>query len=448
MNPRSIRVRLTLWYLAALSAGLLTLDVATWFAMREMLLANREAAMDGRLAALANFIERESVGQDFAAIREEAREYSSGLPEQHLLRVTLPDGSLLFERPSGAADLLTRRGHFTIRGHEVDLELGAPLDDYYKTLALLRRVMIGLFPGVLALAGFGGWWLAQRGLQPVDRMTSEALAIDAKDLETRLSVPQSGDELQRLAETFNDLLARIRASVRTVMQFTADAAHELRTPVTVIRSASELALRRERTPDGYRQALRTIHEESSQMTELLDQLLTLAQGDAGVLRFELDAVPAGVVVNRCCEVAAALAEAKGVHLACRVPEEDVLVLADESALRRLLLILIDNAIKFTPASKFVFVSMRTDSQNCRIDVVDEGPGVAPELLPLIFDRFFRADAARTRSEGAGLGLAIARAIVRGHGGSIEAFPSSASGMVFRITLPLIGTRQPDLAQAR
>ncbi|MEX2299741.1 MAG: histidine kinase dimerization/phospho-acceptor domain-containing protein [Bryobacterales bacterium] len=236
--------------------------------------------------------------------------------------------------------------------------------------------MVGQFPVVFVIAAAGGWWLARRALRPVDEMTREARSINVKDLAARVSVPDTGDELQRLADSWNELLARIEASVRSVTRFTADAAHELRTPVAVVRATAELALRHERTPDSYRQTLQAIQRETVQMTDLLEKLLLLALGDAGQCQFQFDAVLVGTVIERLKEVVAPLAESKQIRLEWIVPKQDILVWADEAALRRLVLILADNAVKFTPAGGSVSLRLEASPAECVLEVEDTGCGIA------------------------------------------------------------------------
>lgn len=322
----------------------------------------------------------------------------------------------------------------TVRGQPVEVTLTISLADFHRVLQTLAWVMMAVFPAVLAIAAVGGWWLAKRALQPVGAMTREARDINARDLSARVSVPETGDELQELAEAWNSLLARIEASVQAVRRFTADAAHELRTPVTVIRTSAELALRHPRTSESYRQTIGAIEAETVQMTGLLDQLLLLARGDAGQWKFRLETVFMDQLLRGLRRSVDPLAEKSGVTIDWVVPGLSVIVQADEEALRRVILILIDNALKHTPLGGRVSVRLVQGNGTCEVDVSDNGGGIAPEDLPRIFDRFYRADSVRTPGSGAGLGLCIAQSIVENHRGRIEAIPLP-QGALFRVTLP-------------
>ncbi|MEZ5364275.1 MAG: HAMP domain-containing protein [Bryobacterales bacterium] len=332
---RSIRLRLTLWYSAVLAAGMIVLNLVTWFALHEALMSSYAGDLENRLAAFASFVEQEAAGHDRADLLEEAREYSTGLPEGDSLRVLDSEGTVLFEHGTMAAESIERSRLFKIRGHEVRLELSAPLHDYYETLGVLRRVMIGVSPVVLALAVLGGGWLARRSLQPVDELTREARAIDEKDLKTRLSVPATGDELQRLAETLNDLLSRIKLSPQR------DSFHRRRRARAADPGGRHSRIHRACAAAttvcaGLPRSARGDQKETLHVTTLLDQLLTLARGDAGALELEFDALPVGSLLRQSLRSAAPLAESKGLRLGSVLPDKDSLIWADEAAARRLL----------------------------------------------------------------------------------------------------------------
>lgn len=433
---RSIRFQLTFWYLLVLLSGMLLFAASTWFMLRASLLENYQRSLDERLSALTAYLSQEASGDDLTSLREEAREYAATLQEGHGLRVAQPDGAVIFEKAPAAGASLQRRLRVKIRGHSLDVELFLPLDDFHRTLNTLAWVMFAVFPLVIGIAVWGGWWLARRAFHPVAAMTAEARAIHADDLSARLSVPATRDELPQFAEVWNELLARIEASVRSVSRFTADAAHELRTPVTVIRTSAELALRHRRTPESYAQTLSSIQSETEEMTELLDRLLLLARGDAGQWQFDFEIIFADDLLKKLRTAVFSLAESKGVQVDFQFPSQPAMVWGDESALRRLFMILADNAIKYTPAGANVFLNLKIENEHCSFEVSDSGCGITSEHLPFVFERFYRADAARTRGLGAGLGLAIARSIIDAHHGRIEIASVPGQGSSFKVFLPL------------
>jgi signal transduction histidine kinase len=237
------------------------------------------------------------------------------------------------------------------------------------------------------------------------------------------------------------MLGRIEASVKRLTQFTADASHDLRTPVALIRTSAELALRRSRTEEEYRETLSRILATSEETTHLIENLLTLARADAGAanLHFEnLDLVPH---LERIAAEAGILAASKGIQVSGEFPAGPVRVSADPAAIERLLLIVVENAVKYTPTGGKIALNLANGSGNARIEIHDSGIGISGKDLPHIFERFYRADQARSRETGgSGLGLAIARWIVDLHGGLIEAESTCDNGSVFRITLPIAANR--------
>jgi heavy metal sensor kinase len=434
---RSIRTQLALWYLVVLMLGMTAFGVASWVVLRQVLLENRHRGIDQRLSALEVFLSQESRGDSLLDLSEESREYATALPEGQGLRVRTSSGQLLFERKPAGGDTLERSRKVLVRGHPIEITLIISLADFYRVLGTLAWVMFAVFPMVLVIAMGGGWWLAKRALQPVGAMTREARQISAHDLSARVSIPPTGDELQDLAEAWNELLARIESAVRAVKRVTADAAHELRTPVTVVRATAELSLRHPRSAESYRQTIESIAHETVQMTELLDQLLLLARGDAGEWKFRFDTVFADQILRGLRTALAPLAESKELQITWEIPLDSVMIRADEAAFRRLAFILIDNALKHTPAGGSISVRLYLGESECVMAVADTGAGISAEDLPHIFERFYRADAARTPGVGAGLGLAIAHTIVDAHQGTLEVASTGNSGTTVRVTLPAI-----------
>jgi len=323
-------------------------------------------------------------------------------------------------------------------GQRYDVRVAVPTEPFDQALDSFRLIEKEALPALVVLASLLGYWLSGKSLQPVNRIIETAERIGAQNLSLRLDVPGPRDELRRLTETLNAMLNRIEGAFQKITQFTADASHDLRTPVAVIRGTAEIALRRPRQAEEYKEALARILDTSLQTSELLENLLTLARSDAGVLDLDLRPLDLNQHLRKAQELGAVLAAEKSLSLTLETPTSPTWVRADEIAIHRLLLILIDNAVKYTPAGGRCEIALSRSEQLAHIAVKDTGIGIAGEDLDTIFERFRRADRARSReTPGAGLGLAIARWITEIHGGSISAESAIGAGSVFHIRLPVL-----------
>jgi signal transduction histidine kinase len=261
-------------------------------------------------------------------------------------------------------------------------------------------------------------------------------------------VPQTHDELQRLSETLNSMLERLEAAFKKIIQFTADASHELRTPVAVMRTRTELSLRKPRSADEYRETLAQVHSELEKTSELVERLMLLARADYGVEALQLSTTDLREIVREVCGQGKMLSAAKEIDFRQQIQEIPLWVKADAHALRRLFLILVDNAVKYTPQGGRVDVVVGQENGFAIGEVRDTGIGIAPEDLPNVFERFYRADKARSReSGGVGLGLSIGRWIAEAHGGTIDVQSSPGGGSIFRVRLPLFDGESPGLDNA-
>jgi heavy metal sensor kinase len=309
-----------------------------------------------------------------------------------------------------------------------------------ETVAMTRRrfllVMATVLPLALLFAGGGGWLLARRALRPVDRMTEATRRISAEHLSERLETTGSDDELDRLAVTLNDMLGRLDAAFRQVRQFSADASHELQTPLTILKGEIEVALRAPRSPEEYQRVLVSALEESERIARLVEGLLLLSRADAGVLRMDRQPVDLAELIADVSEYMRPLAEAHGVAMELKsvLP---ITIQGDRAHLRRLLLNLVDNGIKYTPAGGSVSLTLQRDAAWAVLRIADTGIGLEPEELEQVFQRFYRAPAAVEQGkEGSGLGLCIARSIAEAHGGHIQVESSPGQGSAFTVFLPL------------
>ena len=284
-----------------------------------------------------------------------------------------------------------------------------------------------------------GEWIARRALEPVDRIITEVRAIsDGRSLHRRLAVPRVKDELGRLADTLNQMMERLERSFAALRRFTADASHELKTPLTVLRAGVERVITHPAAPPEMLPVIEETLAEINRMTELVDALLTLARADEGRADLHREAVDLRAVIDEVRETGELLAEHGGVTMEVATPAGPVVLPVDRSRIRELILNLVENAVKYTPRGGSVRLQLGTADGRVLLSVADTGIGVAPGDLPHIFDRFWRADGARTRTgerSGTGLGLAICKWIAEAHGGSIDVQSRPGRGTTFTVILP-------------
>jgi heavy metal sensor kinase len=308
----------------------------------------------------------------------------------------------------------------------------SPLEAVDAPLRRLRLILLLVLPAALVLSGAAGAWLAGRTLRPVDRMADSARAITAANLDRRLPVPETRDELSRLAATFNGMLERIEEGFSFHRQFWEDVAHELKTPLAIMKGEIEVALKTGAGGEEARHVLASNLEEVERLIRLIEKMLTLARLDRGGAPLETTEVDLAALAARAAADFRTLAEDKGVRLRFEAPAA-ARVRGDETRLRGLLTILLDNAVKFTPAGGTVGVEVAAGADEVRLSVSDTGPGIAAGELPRIFDRFVRPGG--PGESGFGLGLSIAKAIAESHGGRIEVRSRPGAGSTFTAVLP-------------
>jgi two-component system OmpR family sensor kinase len=296
-----------------------------------------------------------------------------------------------------------------------------------------------ILPLGLVAALLMGTWIASHALGAVDQIITEVREItDGRSLHRRLAEPVVKDELGRLAETLNQMMTRLERSFAALRRFTADASHELKTPLTVLRAGVERVITTPNLPQDTLATLEETLQEIKRMTELVDALLTLARADEGIAPLHREPVDLRGIVAEVQETGELLAEQAGVTMEVATPAEPMIVSADASRIRQLILNLLTNAVKYTPAGGSVRMQLAVGNGRVTLSVADTGIGIAAGDLPHIFDRFWRADSARTRTgerPGAGLGLAICKWIAEAHGGSIEVQSRPGRGTVFTVSLP-------------
>ena len=489
MKRLSIRGGLTLWYTGILAATLILLGVVTYGLLMRGLWQDVDTTLDGVAKAVAQAAPRPVPGVFPPDMDEMLRRFFGPTFADRFYQFLDPSGRLdprwprlrreplhvspkalenaaqgyaTYETVPGGGPYPTRLLTFPImvRGQMVNiLQVGMSLEGLYMARRHFLWTLAALVPVALVLAGTGGWLLARRALRPVDQMTTAARRIEAEHLAQRLGGAEVDDELGRLARTLNEMLARLEAAFAQVRRFSADASHELKTPLTVLRGEIEVALRNRRDPAEYERVLRAVLEEVESMARLVDDLLLLSRADAGALKLDSGPVELDRLVEDVAKEGEVLGRAKRVRVTIK-SLEPLVVRGDGPRLKQLLRNLVENAVKYTspggqvtlalqavrrdgsePDSKFEIRNSKLAEALgvwAEIVVQDAGIGIAPEALPRIFERFYRVDPARSRETGgAGLGLCIAKTVAEAHGGAIEVQSAPGAGSTFTVRLPLL-----------
>jgi len=365
------------------------------------------------------------------------------------LQLTLGEIQAFRARPD-PFDITTEYGRLrlsnsvrTLRdGQTYLLQVGIPLEPMDAALKRYRDLLWWRVPVAVLLGALAAWWLSGFALRPLSRLAASARQVDVNALDRRLPVRGAGDELDGVAVAFNETLDRLEHAVVEMRQFSSALAHELRTPLAALRGEIELALREPGISPARQDAYGSQIEEIDHLTRLIDQILTLARAEAGQIRLTVAPVDLGQLAASLVDQLQPLAEARSIDLSCD-PVDAVIVQGDPAWLKRLLLNLLDNALKYTPAGGRVSVRVSRLGDRARIDVQDTGAGLSPADLPRVFERFFRADPARSSSlPGAGLGLNLVQWIVAQHRGQVTVQSRLGQGSTFSVTLPALHLSSP------
>ncbi len=464
----SLRLRLALWYVAFSLICMTLYGAALSFYLKHELRASRDETMLRRELRFVRFIDTDARDYPAHSLGQQIAHFSEASPESDVIEVLDPAGRRLYPvrdpglplrlLPPGdaaakcAAPCLTafdRDGHHwrllthrtMLGGRPLWLLMAGSVDEHYDILNSVRTGYFLLLPLILLGSVTGGYALSRTALIPVGRLTERARSISLASLDGRLPVPNTGDELQSLAEAWNDLLVRLETEVNRSTRLAMDVSHDLRSAMTVIFANAELSLRRSRTPEQYRNTLSAIQQESTHVLAMLEDMLLVAQtGEAGK-KLDATAVCLDELVQEVYEASQAAADIKGQRLSLALPEPPaggVWLKADRSLLRRLISILVDNALKYTPPGGQIALSLRRTGEGAVLSVSDTGIGIPADLQSRVFDRLFRADAARSRKDmpGSGLGLSIAKWITDLHGYTIELVSGVDEGSVFSVIFPL------------
>lgn len=458
-KPSSIRAQLTLWYVAMLAAALAAFAVFVFSVRAQTLSRELDASLEIDAQRLLRDIRPALLELDVAAALADHPRLAA---EPIVVRERT--GAVVYRSPAfppltgpaeAAAARVARTAYEPI---EVDgrstrvrivtavsertganplvLQIAASTDPIQRTLDELALTLLALFGIVLSVASYGGSFIARRALRPVEAINARVREIQASRLGERLDLHTGSGELDGLVATLNGMLDRLDTSMRGARRFAADASHELQTPIAAMRTAVDVCLRGDSDADDYRAMASDLAVDLDRLSALVRDLRLLALADAGHLLDCVERVDVTQVVHECCDIVRAIAEPKSILVSADVLS-DMTVQGSALHLRRALLNLMQNAVRYSPERSTVQITVGRLDAEAVVAIVDDGCGIAPEDLPHIFDRFYRADPARARDTGgSGLGLAIADQIVRSHGGRIEVTSAPGQGSTFLLFLPI------------
>ena len=454
---RRIRVRLTVWYVFLLAIVLVLFSLVLFFSLKGSLLGEVDRGLRNSAGQVvsgldwedSHLIVMESENSQDVLTKMAAQGFLVVLSENNgrVLQSTGPYSEVIGNKPtlvSGYRTLKTPKGDWRVytvkisvphKGQQLALRVGESLSRTESALSTLLVLELVIVPITLCLAVVVGLFFAGRALKPVGRITELAASIDAVDLDQRLDLDLPDDDLGRLARTFDDMLQRLDQAFSAQKRFASEAAHELRTPLTIMKGNTEVALARERTAAEYREALTELEEEVDHLTLLSEDLLALSQADSDSAALDFQELDVGGVLDKAVTTLSPIAKQKGVRVKFERREQAPFC-GDYSKLVRMFVNILDNAVKYCPPDSMVSVSLTQGSDGIDIKIRDTGPGIDPEELDHVFDRFHRSALARQMNPGgSGLGLPIARWIAREHGGEIEVMSPPGEGATFKITLP-------------
>jgi two-component system, OmpR family, heavy metal sensor histidine kinase CusS len=458
VNRRSLRVRLSILYVVFTMATMIGLGGFSYWYLDRALASSRQRTMDAREDRLVQFINQWPASGASVPLVEKLQQLNLAIAATDIVQLYTLDGTLVYSSPGPDTlkvpwpdrdctqrcyGLIRQGGHMIrtldhvviLQGRAYRLSLSGKIDEHFDVLNSIRNSYLLVCPLMLLLSVGGGFILSGRALEPINRITAEAQSIGIQDLKRRLPVPETGDELQVLAVTWNQLLARLEIAVERLTQFTSDISHDLSTAITIMMTTAGLALSRERSAEEYQNALNSINLECEATAQLLNTLLAIARTDLVQQKIEWKPVDLTELVTEVAQQLEPRAILKGQSIELDI-RNGIATVGDLSLLRRMVSILIDNAIKYTPYAGSITISLLLVGDSFELRVTDTGIGIPEEAIPKIFDRFYRVDQSRSATEESnGLGLAIAKWVVEAHYSSIEVVSTPGKGSTFTVRVP-------------
>jgi heavy metal sensor kinase len=454
--PTTLAARLTLWYAGIFTISTLVAFLGLYFVISTVLKERRDQDFVGDVQEYSSMLAAEGMDRVKSEI---AWEVSSDGAEHVFLRLLSLDGEELLTTDMSAwrgvgsgsqaleklkkgaphvfetLDLPEHEFHvrtvYGIIGPDLVLQIGESLQEDTEFLEIHRQIFVPLMAVMVIIAAFVGWLLAKRAMRGVEEVTETAIEISEGALDKRVPHKVRGEEIERLATTFNYMLDRINVLIREMIEMSDNIAHDLRSPLARIRGAAEMALANSAS-DQQRAFAASVIEDCDRLIGIINTMLDIAEAESGAAEITLEEVDIARVTRRACELFEAIAEENSITITTDLPDSCV-VYGEARKLQRMVANLLDNALKYTPPEGTVTVSVHADTGQVAISISDTGVGISADDLPHIFKRFYRCDISRAKG-GTGLGLSLVQAIVRSHGGRVNASSHPGKGSTFTVTL--------------
>src|SRR5712671_5075295 len=466
MNTRSLRFRITAWYAGLLAGTLIVFGASVYLGLERYLDWTLQRTLASECRTIGTQLVSQLPAKDTAWLAFEINEdytpevngrfirvthegggivYRSGAPKDGTFdpfRIPFPgnkekDRSRKLQFEAGNRLLIQSMTFTTPSGNRYLVESGAPYNQIEVVLHGLLLTLAIYMPFVVSLAVAGGYWLMRRSLQPVDEITKRAEGITSTNLSERLPVIRSGDELERLSMSLNRMIERLDNAFEHINRFSADASHELRTPLTILQLELEGIAQNHRRDVDLGDQIGSALEETHRMSRIVESLLAISRLDAGEVKMDKARLDLGELAASTAAEMKLLAEEKSIGLHVHT-ETGVHVVGDRVRLQQIIVNLIDNSIKYTQVGGTIEIRVVEEGNSAVLEVSDNGLGIPAHALPHVFERFYRADKARSRaSGGAGLGLSIVKAICAAHNGEIKVSSQEGRGTTVRVELPLL-----------
>jgi heavy metal sensor kinase len=469
MKALPIRIRLTLWYFAMFATAACLLSAVSWWMLRHSIDATEYHDLQERAEDVQLLLLHETPNRSIDDLRLEFTEIYAIKDDGKWLQILdqdgnwiyrskrmlaenpdlprperLPDTGAIAEFHQGTRHVRMLAYPIQVRGRKYSVQTGIALNKSSVLLKTFGTDLLLLTPAMILLAALGGHWMSRKALQPVALLAEEARRINDRNLDIRLPVPEAQDEISDLSRTLNQMLERIDNAFASVRAFTGNASHELRTPITLLRTEIEVALFRPREGGEYRATLTRLHEETIRMGKLVETLLSIARADAGAEKVVMQAVDVSSLFRRMNQDWTPIMRLALLDFRTEADDPDLVVLGDTVSLSRLLSILLDNARKYTPPGGTIVLKGEINDARIRLSVRDSGIGIAEEDLPRIFERFYRGEQnALSESRGSGLGLALGKWIAERHGTQLLVESEPGYGSDFSFSLPRAAPALPE-----